>query len=42
MADFAGKVALVSGAGTGIGRASAMVFAREGHAMVIDGGYLAK
>ena len=35
MADFSGKVALVIGAGTGIGRASSIVFARDGAKVVV-------
>ena len=37
MADLAGKVAWVTGAGTGIGEAAALALAREGAAVVLTG-----
>lgn len=37
MNALAGKIALITGAGTGIGRAAALLFAREGAAVVLGG-----
>jgi len=35
--EFAGKVAFVTGAGTGIGRATALAFAQQGASVVVSG-----
>ena len=35
--DSAGKVAIVTGAGSGIGRATALALLREGYAVVLAG-----
>ena len=37
MKDFAGKFAVITGGGTGMGRAMAASFARDGHSVVILG-----
>ena len=36
MADFSGKVALVTGAASGIGRSTALAYAREGGRVVVS------
>jgi NAD(P)-dependent dehydrogenase (short-subunit alcohol dehydrogenase family) len=36
MSEFAGKVAIVTGAGSGIGRTSALFYAREGVKVVVS------